>query len=102
VAYRVVRSRGVRVASLLGAHSDDVPQIVARWAGAVWDQGVRAIHALSTPGSPALAALRANVRTVRLPVSRSPYYLTVKPLGADTPRVLFEFDRWDCLGGDIL
>jgi len=36
------------------------------------------------------------------PISRSPYYLTVKPLCDDTPAALFDFAAWDCMGGDIL
>jgi hypothetical protein len=34
--------------------------------------------------------------------SRTPYYLTAKSLSDNTPNTLFDFNRWDCVGGDIL
>jgi hypothetical protein len=38
---------------------------------------------------------------VRLPYTRTPYFLTVKPL-TETASALLNFKRWDCSGGDIL
>jgi hypothetical protein len=37
-----------------------------------------------------------------VPYSRSPYYLTAKPLTADLPAGFMDFRHWDCVGGDIL
>jgi hypothetical protein len=39
---------------------------------------------------------------LRVPVSRNPYHLITRALQPDTPEVLFDLDRWDCAGGDIL
>ncbi len=102
VAYRGVRWRGVRAASLLAAYSDDVESLVARWARAQWDEGVRAIHTLTSPKCPVRDGLRRIALTAQVPLSRSPYYLTVKPLGPEMPAMLLDFARWDCMGGDIL
>jgi hypothetical protein len=39
---------------------------------------------------------------VTVPRSRNPYHLIARALRDDTPPVLFELNRWDCVGGDIL
>ena len=35
-------------------------------------------------------------------VTRNPYHLIARALVADAPASLFDLDRWDCAGGDIL
>lgn len=57
--------------------------------------------AISFDRSPAeMSALRG--RRVKLPYTRSPYYLTLKLLRDDLLAAFFHFDQWDCIGGDIL
>jgi hypothetical protein len=57
---------------------------------------------LTTPASSLLRALKKTAVSIRLPYSRTPYYLTAKPLCAHTPTSLFDMARWDCIGGDVL
>ena len=71
-------------------------------ARAMWQAGIRLITVLGTPSAAGVVALRAQGPTWRVPFNRSPYYLTVRPLGDATPPAFFDFQRWDCLGGDIL
>jgi len=57
---------------------------------------------VTSPASPLRDALRAAGSRLTVPFSRSPYHLIARALRDDTPPVLFELDRWDCVGGDIL
>ena len=105
VAYRLVRGapgRNRRAATLLAAYGPDPAGLIARWARLLWDTGVRVIHLLTTPGTPWISALRRVALALPIPVTRHPYYLTVKPLGDQSPAALLDFTHWDCLGGDIL
>jgi hypothetical protein len=102
VIYRPIRIGGVRGAALLGAYGEDRVMLLARWAGSLRQAGLHFIHVLLSPQSPLLHALQSVGRLFTLPYTRSPYFLTVKPLSADIPRSLFDFERWDCMGGDIL
>jgi hypothetical protein len=102
VVYRPVRLRGVPGVALLAAYGDDVPALLARWAGAVRRSGVHLVHVVTSPASPLRDALRGAGTRVTVPRSRNPYHLIARALRDDTPAVLFELDRWDCVGGDIL
>lgn len=102
VAFRWERWGRVRGATLLAAEGDDVPALIARWSASLRRRPVLIVRVLATPASPIWRALRRVAFTVPLPVSRTPYYLTVKPLGDDTPAELFDYARWDCMGGDVL
>lgn len=102
VVYRPVTWGRVRGAALLAAYSDNLPSLIGRWTRALCDQGVRLVHVLVSPASSLLRALRQVALCIPLPYSRSPYYLTAKPLTAAPPASLFDFSRWDCSGGDIL
>jgi GNAT superfamily N-acetyltransferase len=102
VVYRPARIAGLRGASLLGAYGADLPDLLARWAGALRRRGMHFVHALTSPASATLAAVKTIGRSVQPPVSRQPYYLTTRPLREDTPAALFDFAGWDCVGGDIL
>ena len=102
VIYRHVRLRGVPGVALLAAYGHDLPTLLARWAGAVRRTGGPIVHVVTSPGSPLRHALDdIGVRTT-IRWSRSPYHLIARALREDTPSVLFELDRWDCVGGDIL
>lgn len=102
VVMRLVRWGGVPGATLLAAYSDDLSALLAGWAAALRAQGGRFIHALTTPCAVARAGLQQLGLSLTLPYSRSPYYLTVKPLQETLAPLLLDFSRWDCLGGDIL
>jgi GNAT superfamily N-acetyltransferase len=102
VIYRPVRLRGLPGVALLGAYGADVPGLLARWAGAVRRTGVFIVHVVTSPASPLLDVLRLIGARVTVPLSRSPYHLIARGLREDTPSVLFDLDRWDCVGGDIL
>ena len=102
VVYRPVRLRGVRGVALLVAYGEDLPGLLARWAGAVRRTGVPLVHVVTSPASPLRDALRAAGSRLTVPRTRSPYHLIARALRDDTPSVLFELDRWDCVGGDIL
>ena len=65
-------------------------------------RGVRIVHMVTTPSSPLRRAATLIGPRFKAPFSREPYYLIARALGEDTPRVLFDLDRWDCVGGDIL
>ena len=102
VVYRPMRVGPFAGVSLLGAYAADVSDLLKRWASALRANGVYFVHALITPASTLRSALRAIGVEVVLPYTRSPHYLTVKPLTAHTPDGLLDFARWDCAGGDIL
>ncbi len=102
VVYRRVRLRGVPAAALLAVYGDDVPTLLARWAGAVRRLGIPIVHVATSPGSSLARRLGVMGLAMTAPISRSPYHLIARALRDDTPRVLFDLDRWDCVGGDIL
>jgi hypothetical protein len=102
VVYRPVRLRGVPGLALLAAYGEDLPTLLARWAGAVRRTGSPFVHVVTSPGSPLRRALDAAGLRTTLRWSRSPYHVIARALRDVTPSVLFELDRWDCAGGDIL
>lgn len=102
VVYRPVRLRGVPGLALLAAYGEDVPGLLARWAGAVRRTDVPLVHVVTSPGSPLNDAMRAMGARLTMTFSRSPYHLIARALRDDTPPVLFDLTRWDCVGGDIL
>lgn len=100
--YRRVRLRGIPAAALFAAYGEDRRELLGRLAAALSAVGIRAVHVVASPGSPVLSEAGVMGPRVRLPLSRNPYHLIARALRSDTPRVLFEIDRWDCMGGDIL
>jgi GNAT superfamily N-acetyltransferase len=102
VVFRSVRLRGLRGVALLAAYGDDLPVLLARWAGAVRRTGIHLVHVATSPASPFRDALRATGSHLTVPYSRNPYHLIARALRPEAPAVVFELDRWDCVGGDIL
>lgn len=102
VVYRPARLRGIPGVALLAAYGDDLPTLLGRWAGALRRIGVRVIHVLTSPASPLRHGVGAIGPRFTIPFSREPYHLIARALRDDTPPVLFDLDRWDCAGGDIL
>ena len=101
VVYRAVKSVGLKGASLLAVYGAEPTELLIRWAAAVQQEGIQFVHLLTTPAARLHSALNRLGCVVKMPYSRSPYYLTVKPF-AHTPREFLDFAAWDCLGGDIL
>lgn len=97
VVYRPLRDK--RGVALLAAYGHDLPELLARWSGAVCAEGVRIVHALTTPNARLRSALGQVGVSITVPISRTPYFLTVKPLEGAAP---LDFARWDCMGGEIL
>lgn len=102
VIYRRVRLRGIPGAALLAAYGEDVPGLLGRWGGAMRRAGVPVVHVVTSPGSPLRRYLGALGIPVTVPVTRNPYHLIARGLQDDAPAVLFDLQRWDCVGGDIL
>jgi GNAT superfamily N-acetyltransferase len=102
VVYRRVRLRGVPGVALLAAYGPDLPALLGRWAGAVRQTGVYLVHVATSPASPVREALRAAGTRLSVPFSRNPYHLIARALQPGAPPIVFELDRWDCIGGDIL
>jgi hypothetical protein len=102
VVFRRIRIGGLAGVGLLAAYGADLPSLIARWLAALAGEGIRVAHLITSPGSALSAALRQHAVMVTMPGSRSPHYLTLKPLSGDLPAVLNDFDNWDCTGGDIL
>jgi hypothetical protein len=102
VVYRRVRLRGIPGVALLAAYGPDLPALLGRWAGAVRRTGVYIVHVATSPASPFREALRAAGTRLTVPFSRNPYHLIARALRPDVPPIVFELDRWDCVGGDIL
>ena len=102
VIYRMIRSGPILGASLLAIYSEDLETLLRNWAYNIRLTGVRFVHVLTSPASPLRNSFRNMGTSVSLSYSRSPYYLISRKLRYDTPSILFDLARWDCIGGDIL
>jgi len=102
VVYREIQVAGVRGAALLDTWGDDLAALLARWTATVRRSGARFVQTLTTPESRIEQALRASVPLVRQPITRNPYYLTIKPLTATLPAGYDTLAGWDVVGGDVL
>lgn len=102
VVYREINYWGVWGASLMDAYGADLPELIQRWGSTISSHGMRFIHTLASPASEIVSALRRNYRTHPLPYTRTPYYLTVRPLSHDFDIPIENFRLWDFIGGDIL
>jgi hypothetical protein len=102
VVYRRTRLRGVPAASLLAACGSDREGLLGAFAASLRRDGRHVVHVVVSPGSPLRRAVAAMGPPLRVPVSQNPYHLITRALQPDTPRILFDLDRWDCAGGDIL
>ena len=87
---------------LLTASGPDLAKLLQQWSAALWPQGVRIVHVLTSPPATLLRGLKETAVCLKMPYTRSPYYLTAKPLCSETPDTLFDFNLWGCTGGDIL
>jgi Acetyltransferase (GNAT) domain len=102
VVYRETRLRGLPAVSLLAAYGSERTELLGGFAAALRSRGRHVLHVVLSPGSPVRQELAAIGPAVRVPVSHNPYHLITRALQPDTPPVLFDLARWDCMGGDIL
>lgn len=102
VVYRPLQVKGMKGVGLLAAYGENLPELLARWAGTMRRAGFLFAHVLVSPRSPFLEHFQHMGRAFALPYSHEPYYLIARKLQADTPDVLFNLAAWNCLGGDIL
>jgi GNAT superfamily N-acetyltransferase len=99
VIYRDIGMSGV---ALLDAWGVDLPELLKRWSTTLRRLGKRFVHVLATPSSNLRCALSQITPLIKLPYTRNPHYLTVKPLTESLPASLLDFQSWDCVGGDVL
>ncbi|MCA9917668.1 MAG: GNAT family N-acetyltransferase [Anaerolineales bacterium] len=102
VVYRPIRLAGVPAVGLLGAYGRDQANLLRHWAGAVQKAGYRLAHLVCPANSAPLALLSGTAVCLPQPISRNPYYLTLKPLCSTLPETVFHLENWVCWGGDIL
>jgi len=102
IVFRETRLRGMPAVSLLAVHGSDPTELLGSFAASMRASGRPVVHMVLTPGSPLRVALAAIGPVATLPFSRTPYHLITRALRPDTPPVLFDLQRWDCAGGDIL
>ncbi|MCA9924641.1 MAG: GNAT family N-acetyltransferase, partial [Anaerolineales bacterium] len=102
VVFRPFRRGPIAGVSLLTVYGDDPVELLTRFCATLYRSGVRFIHALSTPQSPLRTQLQKTAVCLPLPTTRTPYFLTLKPLTDTLPAALFDINNWDCSGGDIL
>jgi hypothetical protein len=103
VVYRPIRlGRYLPAVALLAVYGHDIEAVLQRWLGALREEGHRLIHVVCSPTAPILATLGQTAVCLPQPISRNPYYLTVKPLSKSLPEAAVCFDKWSCLGGDVL
>ena len=102
VIYRPIRLAGLPAVGLLAAYGDDLAGLLRRWVSAMTASGCRLAHLVSTPTAPILNLLRETAVCLPQPISRNPYYLTLKPLLDTLPQTAHHLENWFCLGGDIL
>jgi hypothetical protein len=102
VVFRETRLRGLPAISLLAVHGSDPAVLLGTFAASLRARARPVVHVLLAPRSPLRPALAAMGPAIPLPISRNPYHLITRALGTDAPPVLFDLQRWDCAGGDIL
>ena len=102
VVYRPTRLFGLPAVGLLAIYGNDHLSLLQRWMAAVKADGYRWAYLVSTPQTSLLHTLRQTAVCLPQPISRTPYYLTLKPLTNSLPPAIFDFENWACLGGDIL
>lgn len=102
VVYRPIRVGRFQGASLLAAYGQDVPELLRRWTAVIRQNGIRFVHWAATPNATLSFAMKPLGIGFANPVSRTPYYLTVKPLSSIKSLRFIDFSQWDCNGGDIL
>ena len=102
VVFRPFRRGPIAGVSLLTAYGDDLAELLARFCATLSQNGIQFVHLLTTPNATLRARLRETAVCLPLPITRTPYFLTFKPLVDTLPSTLFDIKNWECSGGDIL
>jgi hypothetical protein len=102
VVFRETRLRGIPAISMLAVHGSDASGLLGSFAASLIARRRYLIHVVLSPSSPLRQAIGSIGPVFQLPFSRNPYHLITRALGPDTPGILFDLQRWDCAGGDIL
>lgn len=102
VIYRPVKMGPFPAVSLLAVYGADSSQLLQRWISALQQQGIYLVHLLTTPAAQVAHHLQKLAFGWSAPYTRHPYFLTLKSLGGELPAEMWQFNRWDCLGGEVL
>lgn len=102
VVYRETQHLGINGMSLMDACGQNVPELLRRWGSTLKQNGYHFIHTLTTAQSDVAKNLCSTYPTLRLPYSRNPYYLTMRPISPTLDKTFQDFAQWDFIGGDIL
>jgi len=101
VVYRPVKLWGIQAVALLDILSENPKDLLHHWSHTLRANNIHLVHTLTSPISTLKQSLRSNHQLIKLPITRNPYYLTVKPLQDCTKNIL-NLKKWDLVGGDIL
>lgn len=102
VIYRPVHMGFLRGAALLSVYGENIPLLLSRWAESLRLAGMHFVHIITSPRSHVRDSLKSVGLVADWPFTRTPHYLTARSLGECTPSEIFDFGRWDCIGGDVL
>lgn len=102
VVYKYVKIFGLRAIALLDVYGNDQAELLMQWSTAMCQTNVTFFHVLLSPNSAVKHILHTHWITLPAPVTRNPYFLTLKPLSEGLPDELFDFTQWDVIGGDVL
>lgn len=102
VVYKKVRLWGVPSVALLDVYSHNIEELLKRWSATLRQNKIFICHTLVTPQSMIKEILQDHWRVLHAPYTRTPYYLTVKPLSDQMKPSLLKFCEWNLIGGDVL
>lgn len=102
VIFKYVKLWGVPSVALMDVFGDNLEELFLRWSTMLRQNGIYLIHTLVTPQSAIKDILHRHWHVHQARFSRTPYYLTLKPLSEQIESSLLDFDQWDLIGGDVL
>ena len=91
--FRPIKFSGIKGISLLAIYAKNMLDFLSHFGS-----NIKFVHVLTSPAT----QLERLDWILRLPINRTPYFLTVKPLAKQASSILMDFAAWDCIGGDIL
>lgn len=102
VVYKHVKIFGLNAVALLDVHGNDPTELLMRWSTTMCQTNMTFFHVLLSPNSVMKEILQNHWITLPTPITRNPYFLTLKPLYDNLPDELFDFSQWDVIGGEVL
>lgn len=102
VIYKYVKLWGVPSVALMDVCGDNLEELLMQWSTTLRQNNIYLIHTLVTPQSAIKDMLNRHWHVYQAPFSRTPYYLTLKPLSKQIESSLLNFDQWNLIGGDVL